>query len=525
MTTLTFYGGVGEIGGNKILLEDRDTRLWLDFGLSFGQQGEFYGGFMGPRSKGGIRDLLQMGFVPRLDGIYRDDLVHIREIEGALKELGVEDLSYWAPELLSYEDVLKRDGKPWLTGVLLTHAHLDHCGYIPYLDPRVPIYCSEVTLRVLETMEEISGGEFTAVKPWGVERFKSGFFKGKPSIKGGDEVAREFKPFTPGGTLKIGKLRVQTFAVDHSIPGAVAYLIKTSDGKRVLYTGDLRFHGRQAETTRRLRRALKGAKPDAMVCEGTRVDEPEPDSEERVQVECTEIISKAKGFVGVEFAWKDLTRFETLREAARVSKRTFAISARTAYLLNKLGRGEEVERDPRVKVYVPRKDSMTYSPGDYSRSKYIAGFSSDWEEGEPDTRHLENGIRAYRIKADSKRYLVHLTTWDFNELIDLRPPEGGLFISASSEPYDEEGMIEEERKKAWMRLFRLNPPDHELPHIHASGHASGPELKAFVREVGPEVLFPIHTEHPEMFKGLAGQVHERIELGKAYEIQVGQKRR
>ncbi|GAF95596.1 unnamed protein product, partial [marine sediment metagenome] len=32
MTSLTFYGGVDEIGGNKILLEDQDTRIFLDFG-------------------------------------------------------------------------------------------------------------------------------------------------------------------------------------------------------------------------------------------------------------------------------------------------------------------------------------------------------------------------------------------------------------------------------------------------------------------------------------------------------------
>jgi predicted metal-dependent RNase len=37
MTTLTFYGAVNEIGGNKILLEDKDAKLFLDFGMSFGQ--------------------------------------------------------------------------------------------------------------------------------------------------------------------------------------------------------------------------------------------------------------------------------------------------------------------------------------------------------------------------------------------------------------------------------------------------------------------------------------------------------
>jgi predicted metal-dependent RNase len=33
-TTLTFYGGVNEIGGNKILLKDGDTRVFFDFGMS-----------------------------------------------------------------------------------------------------------------------------------------------------------------------------------------------------------------------------------------------------------------------------------------------------------------------------------------------------------------------------------------------------------------------------------------------------------------------------------------------------------
>jgi mRNA degradation ribonuclease J1/J2 len=32
-----FYGGVNEIGGNKILLEDKDTRVFLDFGKGFSQ--------------------------------------------------------------------------------------------------------------------------------------------------------------------------------------------------------------------------------------------------------------------------------------------------------------------------------------------------------------------------------------------------------------------------------------------------------------------------------------------------------
>ena len=41
MTSLTFFGGVNEIGGNKILLEDKDIKVFLDFGKGFGRRARF----------------------------------------------------------------------------------------------------------------------------------------------------------------------------------------------------------------------------------------------------------------------------------------------------------------------------------------------------------------------------------------------------------------------------------------------------------------------------------------------------
>jgi len=35
LTSLTFCGGVNEIGENKILLEDKGTKVFLDFGKGF----------------------------------------------------------------------------------------------------------------------------------------------------------------------------------------------------------------------------------------------------------------------------------------------------------------------------------------------------------------------------------------------------------------------------------------------------------------------------------------------------------
>jgi len=45
-TTLTFYGGVKEIGGNKILLDDNGTKLFLDFGMSFTKRAKYFEEFL-----------------------------------------------------------------------------------------------------------------------------------------------------------------------------------------------------------------------------------------------------------------------------------------------------------------------------------------------------------------------------------------------------------------------------------------------------------------------------------------------
>jgi len=56
MVKLTFYGGVNEIGGNKILLEHRKTRIFLDFGQSFTFGTDYFTGWLGPRPVNGLGD-------------------------------------------------------------------------------------------------------------------------------------------------------------------------------------------------------------------------------------------------------------------------------------------------------------------------------------------------------------------------------------------------------------------------------------------------------------------------------------
>ena len=74
MARLTFYGGVNEIGGNKILLEEGGRRLFLDFGFPYKRHKLFYEEYLKPRSGAGLLDPMAMGLLPPLEGIYREDL-------------------------------------------------------------------------------------------------------------------------------------------------------------------------------------------------------------------------------------------------------------------------------------------------------------------------------------------------------------------------------------------------------------------------------------------------------------------
>ena len=73
MVKLTFYGGVNTIGGNKILLEDKDTKIFLDYGMNFKEHSDYFTEYMPPRKNSCITDLIHLGLLPDIKGIYRKD--------------------------------------------------------------------------------------------------------------------------------------------------------------------------------------------------------------------------------------------------------------------------------------------------------------------------------------------------------------------------------------------------------------------------------------------------------------------
>ncbi|KXA99228.1 hypothetical protein AKJ40_03645 [candidate division MSBL1 archaeon SCGC-AAA259M10] len=517
MNSVTCYGGVGEIGGNKILLELDDSSIFLDFGLNFGKEKRFFEEYLQPRTESKLHDLLSLDLLPGLDGIYRGDAMCPEGFE-RLEDNPSEPL--WECELQSYENAVSNgDWHP--DAVFISHAHMDHCGYVPFLGD-VSLICSPATRTLMESITEIGNlfgfdGELVKMRGRCVDTYSRGYFPGAAKIKKEDEASRMMIELEHGDRTSVGPDRVTLEAIEvgHSVPGALAGLVE-SEEKQVVYTGDLRFHGR---TRTGIVSELGGLRPDVMLCEGTRIDEDQPDDEEQVEKELVEVFSDARGLAMVGFAWKDLERYETVKDAAEKAGRTPVFDPRLAYLKARLDRSLYEEG---ATAFVERSGSMLYSPGDYTRSKHKAGEIpvSEWDSraGIKDTTHLEKGVTAKDIRESPEEYVLHLDYYRFKNLIDLDPLKGSIYVRAQSEPFNIEMELSEKRLKNWLRHFEINEEENYEPiQIHASGHACGREIQEMVDAIKPKKLIPIHTQNPDAFENEHGEVI-KPKMGKTIEF-------
>lgn len=182
MINLSFYGGIGEIGGNKVLLDDGKTKIFLDFGKSFCAGGDYFIDYLQPRGVNGIGDYLEFNLLPSLHGLYSKELLQNTSIK--------------------YQ-------YPMYDGVFISHVHIDHIGDIEFIDKDIPVYCGETTKLITEAIEESGNMNYGEHK---------------------------YSTFRTGKKIKIGKIVIEPVHVDHSVPGAYGFVIYTAGGN-IVYRG------------------------------------------------------------------------------------------------------------------------------------------------------------------------------------------------------------------------------------------------------------------------------------------------
>ena len=161
---LTIYRGTQEIGGSCVELKSQNTRLIVDLGIPLVNKDKkpFDVKILQGKS---IEELKEIGVLPNINGLYRDD------------SKGID-------------------------AVFISHSHLDHYGLLQYVHPEIPIYMSEGAKELIKISDIFT-----------------------PNKTG----ALNIQIFPKAKKVKVGEFEITAYLVDHSAFDALAFLIESED--------------------------------------------------------------------------------------------------------------------------------------------------------------------------------------------------------------------------------------------------------------------------------------------------------
>ncbi len=213
-TRLHFYRGTRGMGV-VISLSYGNDRIIFDFGAPFTPLSNIYDGQVKPREINRVKDTLLLGRIPMIPGVFSKD---------DLQDIGLEPF----------------ENSSYRTAIFICHAHLDHMSEIDKVAPSIPVYIHEDGLKLLQALDLVN-----------------------------DERAhREYSAFQYHETILIGNISVTPYFSDHPCPGSSGFLIGTPDSL-VYYTGDIRFHGLDADRAFGEIGSLKGKRIDLLITDAT----------------------------------------------------------------------------------------------------------------------------------------------------------------------------------------------------------------------------------------------------------------
>ena len=390
---ITPLGGLGEIGGNITVFETNTSAIIVDVGMSFPNE-----------SMLGV-DIL----IPDFD--------YIRKIKDKIK------------------------------AVIITHAHEDHIGAMPYFYKEFdyPIYATPLCLGMISNKFEEHG------------------LKAKRAL---------FRPVEKRKVYKIGDFDVEWIHITHSIIDASALAIKTEAGT-IIHTGDFKIDHTPIDgyPTDLGRLAEYGEKGVLLLMSDSTNSHREgiTKSEKTVGKTFDEIFSKSKGRVIMSTFSSNVHRIYQAIEHGLKHNRKICVIGRsmernlfTAMELGYIDLSKEIFIDANEVGKYPDNEVLIVTTG--SQGETMSAL--------------------YRMATDEHKY------------IKIKPSDQ-IIISAKAIPGNEASVS---NILNYLLKSGAKVAYQDFSEIHVSGHAAQEEQKLMLRLTKPKFFLPVHGEYNHIEK-------------------------
>ncbi|MFC3505126.1 ribonuclease J [Micromonospora krabiensis] len=323
--------------------------------------------------------------------------------------------------------------------IVLTHGHEDHIGAVPYLlahKPDIPLVGSQFTLALVEAKL----------------------------------AERRIQPYTltvrEGGRERLGPFECEFFAVNHSIPDALAVAVRTPAGL-VLHTGDFKMDqlpldGRITDLAGFARLGAEGV--DLLLSDSTNAEIPGFVTPEReIGPVLDSIFAKARGRIIVASFASHVHRVQQVFDSAAEHGRKVALIGRSMVRNMGIARDLGLLNIPPGLV-VGLEEATTMPP------EQIVLMSTG-SQGEPMSA-------LGRMASGDHR---HITI----------APGDTVVLASSLVPGNETSVY-----RVINRLARAGAVvvHKDVAKVHVSGHAPAGELLYLLNVVRPSNLMPVHGE-------------------------------
>lgn len=413
------HRGTQEIGGSCVEVWTDTTRIVVDIGMPLvvadGQEFDFK-----QYESLSTQELVKQGILPAIDGLYENSNSKV-------------------------------------DGILISHYHQDHHGFLSYADTSIPVFTGEATKSILEFSEEFFNGE---------------------------KLKNEFRTFNKDNAFSIGDITIRPYWMDHSAFDAYGFLIE-ANGKSLFYSGDFRAHGRKSKVFQWfLRNAPQNV--NYLLMEGTTIGRKQQSfpSEDNLENSFIDVFRSTQGINLINTSAQNIDRLVTIYRACKRTGKTMVVDVYTAAIMKEMSQYASIpfpsSSFPEVKVIYP-----------YFLSRMIADRIG---------KEFLYQFKPYKISKEeiSKRRkdIVFLVRPSMKSDLDyIDGMENGSFIYSMWGGY-----LEQPKTKAFVDHLKLK--GFAFHQIHTSGHADVATLQQMVKAMNPKNLVPIHTFDGDDYKDI-----------------------